>query len=217
MRRFVFVCALLVVSAVAAQAQTVATSAGVVTAGGSTNVVISGGTAGGQFAVIASATNGGFSYAGVNLSVGTDVQIVTVGALDGSGAATVPVTPPFPTYDRFYYQVVFTPNGFASITASPSLVVMNAQEARIYLSVGGGTSGAGAGFALSPGVAVTRTGPGAYAVTFANQFVGAVNVIPTITPFCGQSPTSMSANNGGFTVAFASDCGFFFTATPIRR
>lgn len=217
MRRLLLVPLLLVAGVTGAHAQTVATTPAVVTAGGTTNIVISGGTPGGQFAIIASATNGGFAYAGVALAAGTDVQIVSVGALDGSGAATVTVTPPFPTYDRYYYQAVFTANGFASITASSSLTVINAQEARIYLAVGGGTSGAGAGFALSPGVTVARTGVGAYQVSFPNQFVGAVNVIPTITPFCGLSPTNMSANNAGFTVTFAADCGFFFTAAPIRR
>lgn len=197
-------------------AQTVTVSSNVVAAGGASSFVISGGTAGQQYAIIASATNAGFSYAGTALAVGTDIQIVTVGALDGSGGATVPVSPPFPTYDRYYYQVVFTTNGFGSITASPGIVLINGQEARIFLSVGGGTNAAGVGFALSPGVTVTRNSPGSYTVGFANQFIG-VNVIPTITPFCGLAPSGVSANNAAFTVTFASDCGFFFTATPIRR
>lgn len=216
MRQIVLVIAVLAGVATPTLAQSVAVSSNVVPVGGSTNFVISGGTAGQQYAVVASVTNTGFSYAGTALAVGTDVQIVTVGALDGSGGATVPVSPPFPTYDRYYYQVVFTTNGFGSITAAPGIVLINGQEARIYLSVGGGTNAAGAGFALSPGVTVTRNSPGSYTVAFANQFIG-VNVIPTITPFCGLAPSSVNANNGGFTVTFASDCGFFFTATPIRR
>lgn len=216
MRRVVVAVVSLLALAAGASAQTVTTAASVVGVGGSTNILVTGGTPGQQYAVIASATNTGFSYAGVNLAVGTDVQILAVGALDGAGAATIPVTPPFPTYDRFYYQVVSTSNGFASITASASLVLINAQEARIYMAVGGGTNAAGAGFALSPGVTVTRNSAGNYTVSFAGQFLG-VNVIPTITPFCGLNPTGLNANNGGFTVTFASDCGFFFTAAPIRR
>ena len=215
MRRFVFASLVVLASAGAAAAQTATASTNVVGAGGSTNLVLAG-TPGQQYAVIASANNAGFSYAGVALAVGTDVQILAVGVLDGSGAATVPVTPPFPASDRFYYQAVFTSNGFGSITASNGVVLINAQEARIFMAVGGGVQANGTGFALSPGVSVTRNSPGSYTVGFANQFTG-VNVIPTITPFCGLAPSGVSANNGGFTVTFASDCGFFFTATPIRR
>jgi hypothetical protein len=215
MRRIVLAFLSVVVLANHAAAQTLAASTHVVAVGGTTNLIL-GGTAGQQFAIIASATNTGLAYAGVSLAVGTDVQVVTIGALDGSGAAVVPVSPPFPSRDRFYYQAVFTTDGFGSITPSNGIVLINAQEARIYLSVGGGVNPNGSGFALSPGVSSTRTSAGNYTVTYPNLFLG-VNVIPSITPFCGLAPSSMTATNGQFTVAFASDCGFFFIAAPIRR
>ena len=88
------------------------------------------------FALIASTTNGGFSYAGVNLSVGTDVQILTIGALTAP-AVVVPVTLPFPARDRYYVQAVFTDNGFASISASNFVVLINYQAASLFMPIGG--------------------------------------------------------------------------------
>jgi hypothetical protein len=219
MRRLALALSFLMWTAALAGAQpTLSVPSIVVNTGGTVAATVTGGTAGHSYAIIGSTSNTGFSYAGVALSVGTDVAILAIGVLDGAGnSAAHTIAPPFPARDRYYIQAVTSPNNFASITPTAGITLINGQEARIYLSVGGGVNGAnGVGFALSPGTTTTRTGPGAYTVTWGNQFNGP-NVIPTITPACGQSPTGVTANNGGFTVTFASDCTFFFTGTPIRR
>lgn len=216
MRRLVLASALFLAYSSVAEAQpTVTAPSTVVPSGGSVAVTVSG-TAGENFAVIASITNGGFSFGGTALNVGADVAILAVGVLNGTGNASVTVTPPFPARDRYYVQAVTSASpAFAPLAASNSLALLNRQEAVLYLSMGGGVNANGTSFALSPGAIAARTGAGVYQVTFGGQF--GTNVIPNITSFCGLSPTGIVANNAGFTVTFASDCGFFFTATPIRR
>ena len=175
------------------------------------------GPAGAQFAVIGSPTGSGFTYAGVNLSVGADVSILATGVIPGGGSASVVVTPPFTTRDRYFLQAATSTDGFASITPTNGTPVMLRDSLRIFQAVGGGVNPNGSGFALSPGVTVSRTGPGVYVVSFAGLFTGGTNQIPTVTSFCGASPTGFKSNTGQFTVTFPADCGFFFTATPVRR
>ena len=82
-----------------------------------------------HFALIGSATNAGFSYAGVALAVGTDVVVLTTGVLDGTGIATIVVTPPFlgTTLDRYYIQGATAASpSFAGLVASAGLVLRNA-------------------------------------------------------------------------------------------
>jgi hypothetical protein len=82
-----------------------------------------------NFALIGSATNAGFSYAGVALAVGTDVVVLTTGVLDGTGIATIVVTPPFlgTTLDRYYLQGATAASpSFAGLVASAGLVLRNA-------------------------------------------------------------------------------------------
>lgn len=180
------------------------------------NVTVNG-AAGAQFAVIGSATGSGFSYAGVSLSVGADVAILSVGVIPTGGSATVAVTPPFTTRDRYFLQAVTSTDGFATITATNGTPVILRDTARIFQAVGGGVNANGSGFALSPGVSASRTGTGAYLVTFPGLFTGATNQIPNVTSFCGAAPSGLVSNNAQFAVSFPADCGFFFTVTPIRR
>jgi hypothetical protein len=82
-----------------------------------------------HFALIGSATNAGFSYAGVALAVGTDVVVLTTGVLDATGVATIVVTPPFrgTTLDRYYLQGATAPSpSFEGLVASNGLVLRNA-------------------------------------------------------------------------------------------
>ena len=82
-----------------------------------------------NFALIGSATNAGFSYAGVALAVGTDVVVLTTGVLDATGVATIVVTPPFrgTTLDRYYLQGATAPSpSFAGLVPSNGLVLRNA-------------------------------------------------------------------------------------------
>lgn len=217
MRRVLFVFFGLFGSAAVAAAQpSMALSTLSVAPGASVTVTVNG-PAGAQFAVIGSPVGSGFTYAGVNLSVGTDVAILGVGVIPGGGAATAVVTPQFPAREQYFLQAVVSTDGFASITPTNGTPVMVRDTLRVFQALGGGVNANGAGFALSPGVTVSRTGLGAYLVTFGNNFTGATNQIPNITSFCGSSPTGISSNNAQFTVTFAADCGFFFTVTPIRR
>jgi hypothetical protein len=222
MRRAGFSCASLLLLATLAEAQPVLSLPNNDNVGGaslSTSVSVTGGTPGHSFAIIGSTVPVGFSFAGTALAVGTDVQIFGVGVLDGSGNGGPIVVPvPFLTRDRFYIQGVTSPTpAFSSLITTPGVVLISALNARIYLAAGGGVNANGTAFALSQGVTVTRNSVGNYSVAYAGQFVG-VNVIPSITAFCGASPTGITGvTNGGFTVTFPTDCGFFFTATPIRR
>ncbi len=199
-----------------ASAQSMALSNLYVSPGDSVTVTVTG-PAGAQFAVIGSAVGSGFAYAGVNLAVGTDVTIHGIGAIPGGGSATLVVTPPFATRDRYFLQAVTSTDGFATITPTNGTPVMLRDSARLFLAVGGGVNANGSGFALSPGVTTSRTGTGAYAVSFGGLFTGGTNQIPNITSFCGAAPSSIVANNAQFSVTFPTDCGFFFTVSPIRR
>jgi len=184
--------------------------------GASVTVTVNG-AAGAQYAVIGSAVGSGFTYAGVNLSVGTDVAVLGIGTIPGSGSATAVVTPQFAAREQYFLQAVVSTDGFATITPTNGTPVMHRDSLRVFQAIGGGVNANGAGFALSPGVAVSRTGPGAYLVTFGNNFTGGTNQIPNVTPLCGTAPTGINANNAQFAVTFATDCGFFFTVSPIRR
>lgn len=215
MRRVFGMCAGLLVSVSMAQAQSISVPAITVVPGASVNVTVSG-TAGESFGLVGSTTNSGLVYNNQNFAVGTDFVILGVGVLDGTGKATLAVTPPFPARDRYYLQALTSSSNFASFALSPGQTLISSEVSRVLLAVGGGSTSNGTGFALSPGVTVTRTGPGAYTVAFPGLFAGP-NVIPNVTPACGLPVGSLSSTNGGFSVTFSADCAFFFTATPIRR
>lgn len=199
----------------AALAQTATPANYIVGAGGTTNFTLAG-SAGQQYAVIASTTNSGFAYAGVALAVGTDVQILSIGALDGAGRATVPVTPPFPQRDRYYVQAVFTTDGFASITPSNSVVLLNNQEARVYMPIGGVVGATGTLLFGSPNVTVTKTGAGVYRVDYPGLF-NIPAVIPSITPINNATVVALSVNPNTMTVTLSGDAGFYFTVQAIGR
>lgn len=225
MRRVVPACVAILLFTSWASAQPVLTLPNgntIIDAGGVASVSISGGSPGHSFAIIGSSTESGFSFAGTALAVGTDVQIFGIGVLDGSGnGGPIPVPVPFPARDRYYIQGVTSPTpAFSTLTVTPGVVLINAQHARIYLAVGGNVNANGTTGVLSEGVTVTRDSPGVYTVSYPFLYRG-VDIIPSITPRCGLTPTTMTANTGigggGFTVTFGADCGFFFSGTPIRR
>jgi hypothetical protein len=215
MRRLVLACAAVMAVATAASAQPTATpAANVVAAGGSTALSIQG-TAGHQYAVIGSSTNAGFSYAGVALSVGTDVAILGVGALDGAGQASFTLTPPFPARDRFYVQVVTTADGFASIAASNSVVLLNNQEARLYMPVGGLVNSAGTTIFATPGVTVGLAG-NVFTINHAGLFQFN-NPIPLVTPTGGATVQSISTSASQTVVTLSGAGGIAFTIEQVRR
>jgi hypothetical protein len=197
-------------------AQSLTAASNVVPSGGSTNVTASG-NPNQQYAVIASTTNSGFSYAGVPLAVGPDVQVLAIGALDGAGQAVVPVTPPFPARDRYYVQAVFSNDGFASITPSNFVVLVNYQAASLFMPIGGLVSSSGSLLSGTTGVTVTRTGVGTYTINHTG-FFPLSGAVPTITPIIGSTTiTGLATNPNTTMVAFSADVTFYFVIQPIRR
>ena len=90
----------------AAEAQpTLAASATAVTPGAAVTLTVSG-IPGQQFAVLGSSVGAGLSYGGVNLAVGSDMVILALGSIGGTGSVAVTFTPPFAgtTLDRYYVQ-----------------------------------------------------------------------------------------------------------------
>ena len=93
----------------AAAQPTLTASATTVTPGAPVTVNITG-TPGQQYALLGSSVGAGMAYAGVNLRVGLDFVILSIGAIDGTGSVSVNVTPPFvgTTLDRYYLQAVMS-------------------------------------------------------------------------------------------------------------
>jgi hypothetical protein len=128
MRVFVgaFLTGSLFVATASAQPQ-VALPTTVVAPGESVTVTVTG-NPGAFYAVLGSSINGGFSYAGVALGVGTDVAILAQGVLGASGEAAVDVVPPFngTLLDRYYLQAVTSPaRNFVPLQPSQSRAVRN--------------------------------------------------------------------------------------------
>ncbi len=130
---FVASCLVLGLTAQAAAQPTLSASSTNVAPGASVSLTITG-TAGHNFAVIASSVGSGFSYAGVALAVGPDVDIVTIGVIGAGGTAVVGFTPPFTgsTLDRYYVQAVTsTSPAFSPLQASAGLVLHNRDLVRV--------------------------------------------------------------------------------------
>ena len=100
--------AFLALGATAFAQPTLTLSADIVTPGLATVATVTG-PAGQHFAVIGSSAKAGLSHAGVALAVGPDLAILALGVLDGTGQATINITPPFllTALDR-YYPVSYT-------------------------------------------------------------------------------------------------------------
>ena len=123
---FSFLASCLVAASAAAQPQ-VSLSSTVVTPGESVAITITG-TPGAFYALLGSSVDDGKSFAGEHLKVGRDVAILATGTLDGSGAATLNVTPPFlgAVLDRFYFQAATSfSSKFDTLESSASAIVRN--------------------------------------------------------------------------------------------
>mgnify|MGYP000264056231 CR=1 FL=1 len=123
-RGLALVLGLAVTAAPAAAQPTLTASATTVAPGAPVTLTIAG-TPGQQYALLGSSVGAGMAYAGVNLGVGADFVILSVGAIGGTGSVSVNVTPPFvgTTLDRYYLQAVTSSSpAFVPLTASASVV-----------------------------------------------------------------------------------------------
>ena len=215
MRRSLFAIAGLLVSVSMVQAQTTVPTY-IVAPGGTVNVTVTG-SPGQNFAVIASTTNSGFSYGGVPLAVGADVEILALGVLGGTGQAIVPVTPPFPERDRYYVQGVLSASpDFLPPSPLNSVTLVNADPARVFMPIGGIVNANGTPAFVTAGVSVSRTAPGVYQIDHPGLFaIG--TAIPSITPTGGTTVLAISTNANVTTVSLSGDAIFFFTIQSVRR
>lgn len=187
----------------------------VVVPGASVTGTITGGTGGENFAVIGSTSNQGFSFAGVALAVGTDVSLVAVGTLDGSGSATVSFTPPVHLRDRFFVQLVTSPSpGFVPLTARNNWVLISSDVARYVWGIGGVVNAAGTLQNGTAGVTVTRLGVGQYRIDFPNLMSGPFVV--STDAIGGATLIGRTVAGSTATVTFSADTVFSFAATPRR-
>lgn len=215
MNRFAFAMAAVLLTASAAIAQPTITGATPLmpNPGVPVSITVSG-TAGQSFAVIGSTTWSGFSYAGVNLAVGTDVIIHGTGVLNGSGQGTVSFTPPFPARDRYYVQAVTSPDGFATITPSSRLTIVNNQEARLTMPIGAIIRADGSTAFTSPGVTVSKSG-NVYTIDHPGQFDFAV--VPVVSVTGNATISSISSTAAQTVITLSAEGGITFTAQSIRR
>ena len=110
-----------------AQAPAISVATDIVSPGAPVAVTITGGP-GLNLALIGSSTGAGFSYGGVGLAVGPDVQILFIGSIDGTGQHLVNIAPPFvgTALDRYYLQAVTSPSSnFLPLFPSTGLVLRN--------------------------------------------------------------------------------------------
>ena len=214
MRRFMLACAAIVLTAVAAQAQPTLNSSPRTPNPGVPVTVTVTGTAGHSFAVISAASWDGFSYAGVNL-IGPDVSILGTGVLDGSGTGTVTFTPSFATRDRVFVQGVTSANGFAAIAATNRQVLLNNQEARLYMPIGGLVQANGTPVHLSPGLTVSKSGS-TYTFDHPNLFELA-NPVPLVSVTGNATITSIQSNFNQTIVTLSNDGGIAIAIQSVRR
>ena len=127
-RAFVFLIAGLHGGAAIASAQTTLTVSPDVAPPGATVTATVTGPPGQFYAIIGSAVGAGLSYGGIALGVGADFVILSQGVLDGTGAVSVGVQPPFrgSVLDRYYLQAATSSSPiFIPLSVSPGRVVRN--------------------------------------------------------------------------------------------
>ncbi len=187
-RRLASGCGLVMcLSAVAAAQPTITSSATRVTPGATVTLTVDG-TAGQHYAVIASAVGAGFSYGGVALAVGPDVQIISQGVIGMTGSVAIGFTPPFlgTTLDRYYVQAVTATNpSFVPPVPSAGLILRNADSAEPPMVIGGTTSLNGALATLVSGVNYIIATP---------SFVAPANQTCLVTSSIQVDPSAASAN-----------------------
>ena len=99
----------------------------------------------------------GFSYGGVPLQVGPDVEILAhPGVLGPTGQAVVTVRPPFPALDRYYVQGVLATNpNFLPPLPLNGVTLVNADAASVFMPIGGIVNANGTPAFITSGVSVS--------------------------------------------------------------
>lgn len=135
-----------------AAAQTTLTASPAIVAAGAPATFTVSGPPGHFVAVGASSVGAGLSFGGVNLSLGSDVDVIVTLQLDGTGHGSFAFAPPFygTVLDRFYVQAVSSPSpSFIPATPSNSVVIRNADT--VGVAVGGDVVGTLPNLTLAPG------------------------------------------------------------------
>lgn len=218
MRRLVLsALAFFATAAVAAAQPSLSAANYVIGAGGSTTITIQG-TPGDNYVLASSTTNSGFSYAGVDFAVGLDLAAVSIGVIPGGGSVAIPFTPPFPQRDRIYLQAITSPSPvFVPPAGSNSVVLINNQDARISMPVGGIVAANGTVTFGTPGVTVSHPSAGVYVINHSG-FIPIPAAIPSITPVgAGVFVVSLSSSAASTTVTLSADAQFWFTVQAVRR
>lgn len=198
--------ATLCLTAVAAVAQpTLSASTTAVTPGAAVTLTVTG-IPGQQFAVLGSSVGAGLSYGGVNLAVGSDMVILALGSIGGTGSVAVTFTPPFAgsTLDRYYVQAATSGSpAFIPIVVSPSVVLRNNDVVGGAIGTPGpagpagptGPAGpAGSTGPVGPAGATGAPGPaGATGATGAQGAQGGIGPQGTVGP---QGPTGPTGPQG---------------------
>lgn len=196
-----------------AQTTTLTPATLVVAPGASVTATVTG-PAGHNFVVIGSATNSGASYGGVSLAVGADAVALATGVLNGNGSATVTLAPQFQNNGRRYYlQAATSPSGnFLPLAVSSSVVLQNADlVGNLPLAVMANPNGS-LQYA-SQGVTVTRTGVGAYRITYPGLLTSPV--IPQVTAI-DTAVQSYFYDLNTMTVQLSGDAFFTVLFFPVR-
>lgn len=111
----------LAVSAASAQPQ-LSVSSTEVPGAGSVTVTVNA-TPGLYLAIVGSTRDSGLSYGGVNLQIGTDVQILFLGFVPATGAISLPFTPPLANGLDVYYVMAVTSASGDLVPPTPSATI----------------------------------------------------------------------------------------------
>lgn len=161
------------------------------------------GIPGQQFAVLGSSVGAGLAYGGVNLAVGSDMVILALGSIGGTGSVAVTFTPPFAgsTLDRYYVQAATSPSAaFIPIAVSPSVVLRNNDV--IGGAIGtpgpaGPTGPPGPAGAAGPAGPAGPTGPtGALGLTGAPGPTGPAGAVGAAGPSGPSGPAGLAGATG---------------------
>lgn len=96
------------------------------------------------------------------------------------------------------------------------MVLVNQQEARLFMPVGGAVSAAGALVVGSPGLTVSKSGS-TYAIAHPGHF-SIPSVVPSVTVAgAGATVTALASTADQTVVTLSADSAFWFTLQPVRR